>query len=418
MALKPPTAKDKALASHSRQKHLPTCLGSRKVPKNGVLLMLICVLGNQARSMGNFWRVLIRHMRAAGHDVVCAAPSGDAACEQALTTLGCSWRHYPLDRKGLNPLHDIQTFLALSRLFREERPDLLFASTIKPVIYGCLAARFCGVPHIYATITGLGYAFERNSLLKKAVHALGARLYRWALAGAEGVFFQNADDVSVFRQSGILGHTARVLHANGTGVDTQHFSPAPLPDYTPDGRLTGSPVFLMVARLLEAKGLLEFVEAAQQVKKRHPEARFQLLGPEEQGLGSISIERVRQWEAQGWLEYLGATNDVRPFMAAAHVLVLPSWREGTPTCIMEGMSMGRAAVVTDVPGCREVVRDGLNGWLVPLRDPTALASALLRFLEEPQSIARMGAAGRERALAEFDADRVAQGILHDMHIPV
>lgn len=379
--------------------------------------MKILVLGNQARSMGNFWSVLIRHMRAAGHDVLCCAPGGDVEAEAVLTAQGARLRQYPLDRKGLNPLRDICTFTALFRLFREERPDLLFASTIKPVIYGCLAARFARVPHIYATITGLGYAFEADSFFKKCVYHLGRLLYGRALAGAEGIFFQNQDDIAVFRNAGILGAKARVLMARGTGVDTQRFVPVPFPNYADDGELTGPPVFLLIARLLEAKGLAEFAEAARLVKAAYPEARFQVLGPQEHGLGSISPQQMQAWQDSGCLEYLGETRDVRPYVARAHVMVLPSWREGTPTSIMEGMSMGRPAVVTDAPGCREVVQHGVNGLRVPVRDAPALAAAMESFITSPQNIGRMGAAGRQLALAEFDAEKVAAHILEDMCVP-
>lgn len=378
--------------------------------------MKIIVLGNQAKAMSNFWSVLIRHMRGAGHEVVCCAPPGDDAAEAALAALGARVRHYPLDRKGLNPLRDLSTARALLRLFREEKPDLLFASTIKPVIYGCMAARAAKVPHIYATITGLGYAFEADTFFKKCVNRLGRLLYRAALSGAEGVFFQNRDDIEVFRESGILTSGARVLTARGTGVDTKRFAPAPFPDYTAEGHLAGPPVFLLVARLLEAKGLPEYAAAARLLRARYPEARFQVLGPPEHGLGSVSLEQIRTWQAQGCLEYLGETRDVRPYVAAAHVLVLPSWREGTPTSIMEGMSMGRPAVVTDAPGCREVVHNGVNGYLVPVRDPQALARAMEAFITVPEDISRMGQAGRELALREFDAEKVAARILEDMRV--
>ena len=367
--------------------------------------------------MSNFWSVLIRRMRHAGHDVVCCTPPGDPDSEAALAAQGARLLHYPLDRKGLNPLRDLRTTGALLRLFKDEKPDLLFSSTIKPVIYGCIAARVARIPHIYATITGLGYAFEADSFFKKCVNKLSALLYRTALGGAEGVFFQNDDDIAVFRQSGILGPRSRILKARGTGVDTKRFAPTPLPGLAADGSLEESPVFLLVARLLEAKGLEEYAQAARMLKATHPKARFLLLGPAEQGLGSISLETVRQWQAEGCIEYLGETRDVRPYIEAAHVMVLPSWREGTPTSIMEGMSMGRAAVVTDAPGCREVVRNGYNGYLVPLRDAEALAAAMENFIRQPQLMAEMGANGRQMALDEFDAEKVAARILEDMRVP-
>lgn len=193
--------------------------------------MKILILGNQARSTSNFWTVLMRRMRAAGHEVLCAVPAGDDAAEAAIRAIGeedPAFRkgpavrlcHYPLDRKGLNPLRDMATMHALYRLFRQEKPDLLFATTIKPVIYGCMAARLARVPHIYATITGLGYAFEADNFFKKCVNRLSIVLYHCALAGAEGVFFQNRDDAELFRKVGILRRSARVLMARGgTGVD-------------------------------------------------------------------------------------------------------------------------------------------------------------------------------------------------------
>lgn len=376
--------------------------------------MKILILSNQARSMSNFWSVLIRRMLAGGHTVVCAAPPGDAAAEAALRALGAAVVNYPLDRKGLNPLRDAESFFALLCLFRAEKPDLLFATTIKPVIYGCLAARAAGVPRVYATITGLGYAFEADSLFKKCVNRLGVALYRLALSHVSGVFFQNEDDLRVFREHGILAPGARVLMARGgTGVDTARFAPAPYPPLPPEGPV----IFLLVGRLLTAKGLAEYAEAGRLLKARGAKCRLTLLGPEEKGLGGVGFSEIRCWEADGLVEYLGETRDVRPYIAASHVLVLPSWREGTPTSVMEAMSMARPAVVTDVPGCREVVREGVNGWLTPLRDPGALAEAMERFVADPALIARMGAAGREMALTEFDAETVAARILSDMGVP-
>ena len=395
--------------------------------------MKIVVLGNQAHAVANFWTVLMRHMRTAGHDVICMVPAGDPASEARIVRgtepvlpdgvrkPSLQFIHYPLDRKGLNPLRDMASFASLYRIFRAEKPDLLFASTIKPVIYGCLAARLAGVPHIYATITGLGYAFEADSRFKRWINRLSVFLYRQALAGTRGIFFQNRDDLRTFQASGILDSSSRVLMARGTGVDTRHFAETKLPSL-PRGKKKVAPekreiVFLLVGRLLEAKGLREYAVAARQLKARYPRCRFLLLGPEEQGLGSVSVDTVRQWEAQGGLEYLGATSDVRPYVASAHVLVLPSWREGTPTSIMEGMSMGRPAVVTDAPGCRELVTGGVNGRLCRLRDAQSLAAAMEHFILHPEDISRMGAQGRELACRELDADVVSRRILEDMFVP-
>ncbi|GFH62287.1 MAG: N,N'-diacetylbacillosaminyl-diphospho-undecaprenol alpha-1,3-N-acetylgalactosaminyltransferase [Candidatus Desulfovibrio kirbyi] len=366
--------------------------------------MKIIVLGNQALALVNFWSVLIRRMLTCGHTVVCCVPPDDTQADDTLAASGARLAHYSLDRRGLNPARDARTLYDLTRLFAAEKPDTLFASTIKPVIYGCLAARFTRVPHIYATITGLGYAFEVDNFFKKCVNRLSALLYKLSLRGAEGVFFQNQDDIAAFAD--ILHNSARVLTARGVGVDIQRFARCPLPP--------PPPTFLLIARLLEAKGIAEYAHAAHFLKKRYPDVRFQLLGPPEQGSGGIRLNKLREWE--GAISYLGQTRDVRPYIAAAHALVLPSWREGTPTAILEGMSMGRAAVVTNAPGCREAVRDGINGILVPVRDAPALANALESLILDPKKLARMGDAGHALALAEFDAEKVASHILADMRL--
>jgi len=370
--------------------------------------MHIVLLGNTARGVLNFWRVLVENLHAEGHRVSVFVPKGDADDDAAVLAMGVDLHHYPLDRKGLNPVCDMVTLTALYRLFRRERPDMLFCYTIKPVIYGCLAARFAGVRRRFAAITGLGYMFEADSPIKKILTVLAALLYRLALFGAAAIFFQNREDKEVFEKTRIVTPAHRVELTRGTGVNIVHFAPAPLP--------SGSPVFLLVGRLLEAKGLYEYADAARMLKVRHPGIRFQLLGPPEQGRGSVPLEKVLEWKQEGIVEYLGQTGDVRPYIAAASVLVLPSWREGTPCSIMEGMSMGRPVVVTDAPGCREVVCNGINGYMVSPRDARALAEALERFIQHPENIASMGAASRKIAVEEFDARKTAAHIMRVMDL--
>jgi glycosyltransferase involved in cell wall biosynthesis len=368
--------------------------------------MHIVLLGNTSRGIVNFWSVLLEGLKAAGCRVSVFAPEGDADAESDIRAMGVALHHYPLDRKGLNPARDLATLTALYRLFRREKPDMLFCYTIKPVIYGCLAARFAGIRRRFATITGLGYMFEADSAIKKVLMVFAALLYRLALSGTTAIFFQNPEDKAFFEKARIVRPAQRVELTRGTGVDVAHFAPAPLPP--------GSPVFLLVGRLLEAKGLYEYAEAARMLKKRHPDVRFQLLGPPEQGLGAVAPETVRGWEREGVIEYLGQTKDVRPYLAAAGVVVLPSWREGVPCSVMEGMSMGRPAVVTDAPGCREAVLSGVNGYLTPLRDPKALADAMERFIRRPEDIASMGAASRRIAVEHFDARKVSARIMSVM----
>lgn len=375
--------------------------------------MKIVVLGNQARAMTNFWTVLLRRMVAGGHDVACLVPEPftgeDPAWEAALEGLGVRLVHYPLDRKGMHPVRDLKTLRALWDVLRRERPDVLFAYTIKPVIYGAMASALAGVPPRAARhvmITGLGYMFEGDSLAKRLLLQVARLLYRVALGCAGTVYFQNDDDRALFERLSIIPGSTAVRKTKGTGVDVRHFALRKPP--------AGPPVFLFVGRLLEAKGLRELAEAAALVRKDHPEARFQLLGPAEKGLGAVPIEEVRTWERDGLVEYLGETKDVRPYLERASVVVLPSWREGTPCSLMEAMSMGRAVIAADAPGSREVVRHGLNGFLTPVRDAQGLANAVKHFIMNPDYIAGMGAAGRALMEEEFDADRVAGELLRSM----
>lgn len=370
--------------------------------------MQIIVINNQARSLVNFWSFLLRRMLTDGHQVVCLVPEGDAESDATLRTLGASVRYYPLDRKGLNPLRDAKTCLKLWQMFRQIRHEaksetLLYASTIKPVIYGLPMATLAGIPHRYAMITGLGYMFEADNPIKKMLTCLAAVLYHVSLSMAQSVLFQNQDDIQTFQKWHCLPQGIRLAQTKGTGVDTTRFALAPLPQT--------APVFLLEARLLEAKGLYDFAEAARIVKKVCPEARFCLLGPPEENRGGVPLETIRTWEHEGIVEYWGETKDVRPFVAKATVLVLPSWREGLPCSLMEGMSMGRPVIATDVPGCREVVRNGKNGFLIPLRSPENLAKALLNFVRDPDLARRMGQESRQMAKEEFDAEIAANQIL-------
>lgn len=353
-----------------------------------------------------FWRVLIGAMQKAGMSVECCVPRGDPESEAGLEALGCRITNYDLDRKGINPIADLRSLAQLKKIFAQKKPDLVFATTIKPVIYGGMAAGAAGAPAFYATITGLGYAFESDTFLKKMVNCAASFLYRKGLARAAGVFFQNREDRRIFESRRLLGPATPVFYARGTGVDTSHFAEAPLP--------AGPITFLLVGRLLEAKGIRDYAKAAAILKREFPDARFQVLGPPETGPGSLDLSQIAAWQEEGLIEYLGETRDVRPYLAKAHVAVLPSWREGTPTALLEAMSAGRPLVATDVPGCREVVQEGENGFLVEVRNPGALAGAMRRFLLDRDLISRLGKASRKLACREFDANVVADGILADI----
>jgi glycosyltransferase involved in cell wall biosynthesis len=362
--------------------------------------MKIIVLASHAPSLISFRGSLIQAMVSAGHTVVGCAPGSHPKVAGALGERGASYQPVALRRTGLNPLLDAWSVLKLTRLLRRLRPDLLFAYTSKPVIYGGMAARLAQVPAVFALISGLGYAFvDDRGFGRHATRRLLSALYRASLRHADGVFFQNPDDLDDFRRLAIIRDRQKTIRVNGSGVDTDHYRFLP-PSLEP-------PTFLLIARLLRDKGIYEFVDAARQLRARHPQARFRLLGPTDPNPAAIPTRDLDRWRAEGVIEYLGEVEDVRPYLADATAFVLPSaYREGMPRTLLEALSTGRAIVTTDTPGCRETVLPGENGFLVPARDAGALARAMERFVVQPDLAVAFGK--RSRALAEerFDVRKV------------
>jgi len=365
--------------------------------------MKVAVFGSYAPSLWLFRGPMMQAMVAAGHEVVALAPDGDEVLIENLASIGVSYRAVPLGRTGLNPIEDLRTVSAMVSVLKDIRPDVILSYTIKPVIYGSIAAFLARVPHRHAMITGLGSTLMGEGFKMRCVAIASKALYRLALARNEGVFFQNPDDRAFFEQNRLVPHACKVTPINGTGVDLAHYAQAPLPS----GPLT----FLLVARLTREKGVLEFVEAARQLKAQYPDLRFQLLGGYDTNPSAISEAQVEAWSQEGIIEYLGTVRDVRPFLAKAQVMVLPSYGEGTPRSVLEAMAVGRAVVTTLVPGCKETVIDGQTGFLVPARDPAALAGAMLRFQTDPDLARRLGEAGRTYAEDKYDVNKVNRVIL-------
>jgi glycosyltransferase involved in cell wall biosynthesis len=368
----------------------------------------IAVVGGFARSLITFRGDMLQSMVELGHEVLAMAPEDDPEVAATLEGWGVRYRAVPLRRTGMNPVRDAGTVVALARAFRAFRPDAVFVYAVKPVIYGSLAARLAGVPIRVAMITGTGSAFSSGGGRKgRLVSWLVRRLYWAGLAGVHVVFFQNPDDERLFRSLGLVGRRRqRILRVGGSGVDLARFSPTPLP--------TGPMTFLLIGRVIRDKGVAEYVEAATIVKKVHPEARFQLLGPLDVNPSAISKEELDAWVATGAIEYLGRTPDVRPNLELAHVCVLPSYGEGMPRSVLEAMAMARPVIVTDVPGCRETVVEGRNGYLVPVRDAAALADAMLRLIDAPERLAGMGLESRRLAEERFDVHVVNRTIVEAM----
>jgi glycosyltransferase involved in cell wall biosynthesis len=347
---------------------------------------------NTSWNIVNFRAGLVRAMVDHGFDVVAVSP--DDGWGERLGELGC--RHSPLsiDSGSTSPLTNLAVLFRYIRLMGKERPAVYLGWTIKPNVYGSLAAGLFRVP-VVNNVSGLGTAFIRETWLTP----IAVALYRLAFSRSRVVFFQNEDDRALFTKRRILA-ASRTRVLPGSGIDLGRYQP----EMPPVARTDDASVFLMVARLLWDKGVGEFVEAARIVRRHRPDARFQLLGfLDVENRTAVDRASVERWGAEGVVEYLGSTDDVRPFIAAADCVVLPSYREGTPRTLLEGAAMGRPLIATDVPGCREVVEDGRNGLLCNVRDAADLAGKMLQFIDlSPEERARMGRESRAKVEREFD----------------
>lgn len=370
----------------------------------------LAIISNQAFSLVNFRGYLIRELVAAGVEVYALAPDYDDRFRGEVRSLGAVPVDFSLARTGMNPLRDGLDLLRLTNLLRRIRPDATLGYFIKPVIYGTIAAWLAGVPRRYALIEGLGYVFTesgaKESWRRVVLCWIVSALYRAALKRAERVFFLNDDDISEFVEKGIVDQD-KTVKLGGIGVDLDEWRPLP-PSMQP---LT----FLLAARLLREKGIVEYAEAARRVKRRYPNVRFVLLGGLDPNPGGLTQSEVEGWVREGLLEWPGHV-DVRPWLAQTSVYVLPSYREGVPRSTQEAMAMGRPVITTDAPGCRETVEHGRNGFLVPVRDPRALAEAMLRFIEQPELIESMGRESRRMAEERFDVYKVNAVMLQAMGI--
>lgn len=357
------------------------------------------VVGAQPEYLTNLRGPLIRELVAAGHRVTAVGAAEHASVREKLESWGAHYRVVPIQRAGLNPIADLRAIAGLYALFRRERPDVVFAYTVKPVVYGLPMAWLAGVRRRFAMIAGRGYAFMEGAEFKRRLaRTLASAAYRIGLSATQAVAFQNEDDLALFRERKILPKSLKTIRIFGSGVDLDHYTASPPPE--------GPPTFLMIARLLRDKGVPEYAAAARIVRRTRADARFLLVGPYDHSPNGLKPAEVEGWVADGLIDYAGEADDVRPWLARAHVYVLPSkYGEGVPRSVLEALSTGRAVITTDAPGCRDTVVDG-SGYLVRPGDVDDLAAAMLRATEDPAGTAAMGKAGLELARRRFDVRAV------------
>ncbi|NYT76910.1 glycosyltransferase family 4 protein [Alcaligenaceae bacterium] len=363
--------------------------------------MKILIIGGYAPSLISFRGSLIKALIHTGHSVIACAAGEDPEVKCSLSKLGCRYISIPMSRAGLNPIADIRYMSQLRSLMMEFRPDTVLTYSIKPLIWGSLAARLCNIPNICPLVTGLGYAFGGKTLKQRILKKLIIRLYKTAFNSSSTVAFQNPDNQKLFHDLKIVP-TSRSVVVNGSGVDMKHYGfHRPLP---------AAPTFLLIARILHDKGIFEYARAAAIVQRKYKNIRFLLVGPQDVNPMALTQAELEKCIAIGGLEYLGELKDVRPAILESSVYVLPSYGEGTPRSVLEAMAMGRAVITTDAPGCRETVISGKNGFLVPVGDHASLANIMEEFIVNTNLAEDMGRESYEYAKEKFDVNIVNKQI--------
>lgn len=355
------------------------------------------------RTVYNFRGDLIKEIINNGYEVVVTGP--DQTDVDKIEALGARFVEIQMNKTGTSVISDLKYCKALTNLLKREKPDVTLGYTVKPVIYGAIAAKRAKVKNINSLVTGGGYTFTSTSLKARVLGMIVRTLYKIGFRKADHVIFQNPDDLEEF-VSRKLVKREKCSFVNGSGVNIKHFEPTPLPETTS---------FFMLSRLLKSKGVCEYLEAARITKEKHPEVRFYILGKYETEMqDAVDREYVEKFIADGIVERFEETSDVRPYYSRCSVFVLPSYREGTPRTVLEAMAMGRPIITTDAPGCRGTVQDGVNGFLVPVKDADAVAEKMVWFIEHPEKIAEMGDASIAYVKDRFDVSKVNEAMIHIM----
>ncbi|MDQ0464925.1 glycosyltransferase involved in cell wall biosynthesis [Caulobacter ginsengisoli] len=355
----------------------------------------IVLFANTDWYLYNFRQSLARHLREAGHPLILISPDG--AYGPKLIEAGFDWRALPMNRRSINPLAEAGLIWHLTRLLRREKADIIHGFTIKPAVYGALAGGLAGVKRVNA-VAGLGYVFMSGQMQARALRPIVRTMARLTFDDAHTrLIVQNPDDHAAFVGSGLVS-AGRTHIIPGSGVDCSRFK------VSPRKREKGEALrILLAARMLWDKGLAEFVEAARALKAEGRNIEFLLAGePDPGNPTAVPIETLKSWFDEGVVTWLGHVDDMPGLLAEVDVVALPSYREGLPKTLIEAAACALPLVTTDVPGCREVVTDGVDGLLVPVREWRPLAEAFARLDDDPALRARLGAAARQKALAQFD----------------
>ncbi|MGD9153341.1 MAG: glycosyltransferase family 4 protein [Gammaproteobacteria bacterium] len=364
----------------------------------------VFIIVNHPKNILVFRSQLILDFKNNGYEVViCSINDSKSVFELKKRNI----RFIPIrmQSSGISPIKDIIALVDLYKQIKKESPDIVVNFTIKPNIYGSIAAHFAGVKNIYSFMTGLGYVFTGHGIKRSIVRFFTKFLYKQAFVCNRKVFFENIDDLNIFINNKLIDQHKAIL-LNGCGVDIDRFRLVDLPDRF---------CFLLIARLLKDKGVVEYVQAARIIKKKYPQVSFKLIGgwTGKDNPSAIKEKIVAGWRQEGVVDFLPVVDDVRPVINSASIYVLPSYREGTSKAVLEAMAMGRPIITTDVPGCRQTIQHGKNGYLVPARNVKELALAMEKFILQPNLMKKMGAVSRKIVEEKYDVRKV-NGVILDV----
>lgn len=366
--------------------------------------MKIGVLSSDTQSLFRFRMDMMEEFLRNGYEVVALGPGPEDTWIDKFKEEGIEYRQFFVDQNGTNPLKDIKTIKDIYKVIKEEKPDKIFAYQAKTIVYGSIAAKMNGIEEVYSLVAGLG-SILRGTGFKNNITKLILRLEYWiACKFNKKVFFHNVDDKNDFINMGLLKDNKAVV-VNGSGVNMEKFKPSDLPDNVN---------FLFIGRLIKDKGILEYLKACEEVKSRYPEIGCLLVGHFDSNPSALKPEELQPYIDAGIIEYAGEQDDVRPYIEESSVHVLPSYHEGTPKAILESMAMGRPIITTDAPGCRETVVEGINGFLVPVKDVSKLSEKMIWMIENKDKLEEMGQESFKICVDKYDVKKVNKVILDTM----
>ena len=354
--------------------------------------MKILVLSSHTPSLFWFRMDMMKSFITKGYTVIAAAQESESIWNDRFSKHGIKYKQIFVQRNGMNPLSDLRTLVELNSLMKELKPDKVFVYQAKTIVYGSLAASHNNTTEVYPLVAGLGSVFRGEGLKNKILVKILEFEFRMAFKRSKKVIFQNEDDLNLLLNRNLLRQN-QVEKINGSGVNLEKFQPLPLPK---------KPAFLYIGRLIRDKGVMEFLEACRILKSKYKSVRCMLVGPFDTNHSALQPEDLDYFIKNGIVEYFGEIDDVRPYIAQCSTYVLPSYHEGTPKTVLEAMAMGRAVITTDAPGCRETVVDGVNGFLVEVKNVTQLAEKMELLMHNPQLNERMGIEGLKMVREKFD----------------